>query len=360
MATMRLKKSAMRADNDFFTQEPPSPMAHAGILARHAYKGYGAETKEEKLPPIQDTEAKHSQKLVREGSRKFSAALGSKLGGFFGRRGSNGDFVRTTPRGTKVVEDKEDDEETVVVIPQQIPPPRRINTPSKKKQQAVSPTNKKSSANWATYQIGISRPPVGTPLLGPRSPTDKRITLILDLDETLVRSSFDCTFEFDFEAPFALNGCWCTARVRKRPFVDEFLARVAKHFELIVITAGVEPYASLVLDILDQNRYLEHRFYRDSCTKTEAGLLVKDLSRMSRDLSQTLIVDNSPNAYLWHPQNAIDIDDFIGDPRDTQLNTVADFLETIKDAADVRAHLPHWRKGKHYSQVYNQNAKFSH
>ncbi|KAH8057870.1 phosphoprotein phosphatase [Aureococcus anophagefferens] len=115
---------------------------------------------------------------------------------------------------------------------------------------------------------------------------------VLDLDETLVRSSFDTNFDADFEAPFNLNGSWCTARVRKRPFVDEFLARVADKFEVVIMTAGVRPYASLVLDLLDTGRVLGPRFYRESCTKTANGLLVKDLSRMNRDLKRTIIVDN--------------------------------------------------------------------
>ena len=120
--------------------------------------------------------------------------------------------------------------------------------------------------------------------------------MVLDLDETLVRSSFDAAFAADFEAPFTLNGARCTARVRKRPFVDEFLKRVSQKYELVVMTAGVKPYAKLVLDLLDKHGVLKARFYRESCTKTATGLLVKDLGRLNRDLKRTIVVDNSPNA----------------------------------------------------------------
>ena len=95
--------------------------------------------------------------------------------------------------------------------------------------------------------------------------------MVLDLDETLVRSSFDAAFAADFEAPFTLNGARCTARVRKRPFVDEFLKRVSQKYELVVKTAGVKPYAKLVLDLLDKHGVLKARFYRESCTKTATG-----------------------------------------------------------------------------------------
>lgn len=197
----------------------------------------------------------------------------------------------------------------------------------------------------------ISTPPrrsKGPDLLEPRDPSDQRICLVLDLDETLVRSSFDVNFDADFEAPFSLNGSWCTARVRKRPYVDEFLASIDKKFEIVVMTAGVMPYAKLVLDMLDQGRVLGPRFYRESCTKTANGLLVKDLSRLNRDLKRTIVVDNSPNAYLWHPEHAIDIVDFVGDPEDDELQSIMHFLDIIQDVDDVRQHVGHWREGNNY------------
>ena len=52
------------------------------------------------------------------------------------------------------------------------------------------------------------------------------------------------------------DGARCTARVRKRPFVDEFLKRVSQKYELVVMTAGVKPYAKLVLDLLDKHGVL--------------------------------------------------------------------------------------------------------
>ena len=193
-------------------------------------------------------------------------------------------------------------------------------------------------------------------LLAPRDPSDPRITLVLDLDETLVRSSFDAAFAADFEAPFTLNGARCTARVRKRPFVDEFLKRVSQKYELVVMTAGVKPYAKLVLDLLDKHGVLKARFYRESCTKTATGLLVKDLGRLNRDLKRTIVVDNSPNAYLWHPEHAVDVSDFVGDPQDEELAVLADFLDIIHDVDDVRRPVARWRDGGAYSMPRDATA----
>lgn len=353
-AKARLTSGTGGGNTQMLQHEPPSPMSHAGILARHATYRLNAEQRMAASPPpaagkevgsARDktlTEAasprttrhkkSESDKAVAKssGQRKFSfAKFGLFSGSLSPSQPSNGTVRRQRSEGAA----------------------SEANQPPSPPAQAayqVSP-----------YQVTPARSILARePLLPPRQDSnDKRVALVLDLDETLVRSSFDMTFEFDFEAPFTLNGCWCKARVRKRPYVDEFLRRVSKHFELIVMTAGVQPYASLVLDILDSERVLEHRFYRDACTKTETGILVKDLSRMSRPMDQIIIVDNSPNAYLWHPDNAIDIKDFVGDQRDTELNTVADFLEVIKDADDVRPHLQHWKRGTAYAERYDKTKR---
>lgn len=354
-AKARLGSGVGSGNTHMLQHEPPSPMSHAGILARHATYRLTAEQRVAASPPPaagKEIGCARDKKLVEAASprttrhkkaesekavtkpsshRKFSFA---KFGLFSGSSSpsqpSHGTGRRQRSEGAMSEANQ--------------PPP----SPPTQMAYNVSP-----------YQVTPARSILARePLLPPRhDPNDKRVALVLDLDETLVRSSFDMTFEFDFEAPFTLNGCWCKARVRKRPHVDDFLRRVSKHFELIVMTAGVQPYASLVLDILDSERVLEHRFYRDACTKTETGILVKDLSRMSRPMDQIIIVDNSPNAYLWHPENAIDIKDFVGDQRDTDLITVADFLEVIKDADDVRPHLQHWKRGTAYAERYDKTKR---
>lgn len=63
-------------------------------------------------------------------------------------------------------------------------------------------------------------------------------------------------------------------------------------------------YADPVADLLDKWGAFRARLFRESCV-FHRGNYVKDLSRLGRDLSRILIVDNSPASYVFHPDNAV-------------------------------------------------------
>lgn len=123
--------------------------------------------------------------------------------------------------------------------------------------------------------------------------------------------------------------------VLKRPGVDEFLESLASKFEVVVFTAAVKEYASLVLDRIDQNGLISHRLYRDSCREVE-GKFVKDLSEMGRDLNRVIIVDDNPNSYVNQPDNAIPILPFVDDLGDRELRKLIKFFEVSDCHDDMR------------------------
>lgn len=131
--------------------------------------------------------------------------------------------------------------------------------------------------------------------------------------------------------------------VMKRPGVDEFLVEMAKHYEIVIYTASLNKYADPLLDLLDPHKTIRSRLFRESCVYYE-GSYVKDLSLLDRDLSQTIIVDNSPNSYIFHPENAIDCSSFIDDPKDRELDQIGAFLKGVKDVKDIRGVAPRWRE----------------
>lgn len=52
--------------------------------------------------------------------------------------------------------------------------------------------------------------------------------------------------------------------VVKRPGVTEFLERLGETYNVAVFTAGLEDYASQVLDKIDKKGVISQRLYRDS------------------------------------------------------------------------------------------------
>ncbi|KAF8030918.1 hypothetical protein BT93_D0189 [Corymbia citriodora subsp. variegata] len=174
------------------------------------------------------------------------------------------------------------------------------------------------------------------------SPAKK--TVFLDLDETLVHSQIDPPPEkFDFVVQPTINGERLNFYVLKRPGVDDFLRVMSAKFELVIFTAGLKEYASLVLDRLDQKGSLiSHRLYRDSCEEVD-GKFVKDLSKMGRDLKRVVIVDDNPNAYVFQPENAIPVIPFVNDLGDVQLGKLARFFEGTDGFDDMREAVKQYR-----------------
>jgi len=176
-------------------------------------------------------------------------------------------------------------------------------------------------------------------LLPARDAHEHKICLVLDLDETLVHCSTDPVLNPDVIFPVVSNSFEYTVYARKRPFIEQFLAHVAQRFEVVVFTASQEVYADQLLNILDPERkYIKHRLFRDSCVCVEGNYL-KDLTLLGRDLSQTIIVDNSPQAFGYHIDNGIPIESWFDDDLDTELEQLAEYLETFIGVHDVRPFL---------------------
>ncbi|KAH3756690.1 NLI interacting factor [Pelomyxa schiedti] len=175
-----------------------------------------------------------------------------------------------------------------------------------------------------TQKIDLLTPGKIDCLLPPKySPLKK--TLVLDLDETLMHSSVEPLPHTDFRFEVTVEGVTATIYIVKRPGVEEFLSALKDKFEIVVFTASIPEYADKVIDYLDTNRSVSSRLYRSSCTQL-FGSYVKDLDKLGRDLSNTIIIDNTPASYALHPQNAIPISSFITNPNDTELMSLAPLL----------------------------------
>lgn len=178
------------------------------------------------------------------------------------------------------------------------------------------------------------------PALLPRQTRQCKLkTLVLDLDETLVHSSLEHTSSSDFSFEVHFNNQEHTIHVKQRPHLHEFMHSVAEHFEVVVFTASQKVYAEKLLNVIDPKRNLiKHRIYRESCVIVDGNYL-KDLTVLGRDLRNTFIVDNSPQAFGFQPNNGIPIESWYDDESDTELLKLLPFLHSLADVDDVRPHI---------------------
>lgn len=162
----------------------------------------------------------------------------------------------------------------------------------------------------------------------------RRPLLVLDLDETLVHASVkkvpcDLTFDVPIESQRV------PVFVSFRPYLGQFLRFVGERFEVAVFTASIAAYADAVLDYIDPEQlWVHHRLYREHCTEVD-GLYIKDLSLLGRPLERTVIIDNSPTAYSFQPQNALPITTWLDDPNDADLEQLVPTLHRICTSPSV-------------------------
>ncbi|XP_061652218.1 CTD small phosphatase-like protein isoform X2 [Phyllopteryx taeniolatus] len=158
--------------------------------------------------------------------------------------------------------------------------------------------------------------------------------VVIDLDETLVHSSFKPISNADFIVPVEIDGTVHQVYVLKRPHVDEFLQKMGELFECVLFTASLAKYADPVADLLDQWGVFRARLFRESCV-FHRGNYVKDLSRLGRELSNVIIVDNSPASYIFHPENAVPVQSWFDDMNDTELLDLLPFFEGLSKEDEV-------------------------
>lgn len=159
--------------------------------------------------------------------------------------------------------------------------------------------------------------------------------LVLDMDETLLHAEVspvrhDVSFVVNMD-----NGQSTPVYVKFRPHLNRFLSIVSRMYEVVVFTASISRYANQVLDYIDPSGSLvHHRLYREHCTETN-GTYVKDLERLGRPLERVAIVDNSPVAYSFHPENAVAIPSWYDCDRDEALRQLLPHLERMSRAHHV-------------------------
>lgn len=93
-----------------------------------------------------------------------------------------------------------------------------------------------------------------------------RKTLLVDIDETLVHSTFTQNDQADIVLPIDIEGRTCNIYVQVRPGCCEFLVEMGKYYEVVIFTASLSKYAIPLMDILDPEKIAPQRLFREHCT----------------------------------------------------------------------------------------------
>uniref|UniRef100_A0A7S1MFE2 Mitochondrial import inner membrane translocase subunit TIM50 n=1 Tax=Neobodo designis TaxID=312471 RepID=A0A7S1MFE2_NEODS len=147
-----------------------------------------------------------------------------------------------------------------------------------------------------------------------------RLCLALDLDETLV---------------FARNG-----PVHVRPFAKELLRELHDmDVEVIVWTAGERDYAQSVIKMLDPHGTIQHCVYRHHKWWSGKPGYSKNLRALGRNLSRTLLVDNTPDCLRDQPDHGLLVSDFEGARTATYDQCLRDLVHVVAEIV-ARPHDP--------------------
>lgn len=172
----------------------------------------------------------------------------------------------------------------------------------------------------------------------------KKMTLALDLDGTLV-------FAARVKRERVKRGIRCesvslevlgeqnqTLYLYLRPYLDEFLARLSEHFNIVVFSAGDEAYINKIVDHLDKWQVIQQRFSRSYCDFSADKKSSKDLRRIfPSGIAQVIMVEDAPTICV-QKEHTISVSRWEGkDPKDTDLKYLCEFLlENVENAQNAK------------------------
>ena len=129
------------------------------------------------------------------------------------------------------------------------------------------------------------------------APSTKKYTLVLDLENTLISHN---------------NGS-NNKKYNLRPGLLSFLRTLKPIYELISFTSESKEYSEQLLSEIESSRkYFDYNLYREHNILKD-NKLVKDISKIGRDMKKTLLVDKLYDNIKSTPQNGILIKPYYGE-----------------------------------------------
>jgi len=195
---------------------------------------------------------------------------------------------------------------------------------------------------------------VKVPFLPPLKKGDNYIlTIILDLDETLItfeKEEKEENEEYeDNDEEYEEDEENENKKMIIRPGLYNFLDNLINlKCELIIFTSSNKNYAYKIIDEIEKNKkYFKKRLYRENCVLIGSAY-VKDISKLGRDLSKVIIIDNDLACFYLQQENGILIRPFVGnknEENDKVLDNLYYILMNIikKPFNDIRIELEKYK-----------------
>ncbi len=171
-------------------------------------------------------------------------------------------------------------------------------------------------------------------------PTDlSPILLILDVDETLIHAT-------ESVGPHLADFQTGPYFVYRRPGLDEFFSSLRDHFTIAVWSSSDSSYLAAVLaEVFPKDLAPAFVWDRSRCTtridherqKTYFAKNLKKVKSLGYNHDRVLINDDSHEKIDQYYGNAIYVTSWFGDPRDSELPRLANYLLSIRHQLNLRS-----------------------
>lgn len=155
----------------------------------------------------------------------------------------------------------------------------------------------------------------------------RKYTLCLGLDEVLISFAFIAVNDNEENRKGIMH---------PRPGMNKFLSIISQMYELVLFTSATKGYVEPIIKGIEKNnKIFDYCLYREHCSLI-LNEYIKDISKLGRDLSKIIIIDNNAKSFKMHKDNGIVIQSYFGNEyQDNALEKLLNILIKIeKDNSD--------------------------
>ena len=211
--------------------------------------------------------------------------------------------------------------------------------------------------------------------------------LVIDLDETLIHTSFqiiknpDLKVELDSNTNNKKNTAEnnnsnadasiskkVEAYIRIRPGVDKFLSQMSKYYDIYVYSASSKNYLNTIIKNIDKNNIIKQCYCRDDCIMyvedyeedfdkpNNKYKYIKDLKKINKELRNIVFIDNNVISFKLQEKNGIPIKSWFDDYEDIELYKLIPILKNLSGFYDVREEISKFVKNKTF--IWSKSIKW--